>query len=79
MSHLRRNLNRKEIIGSIEMLPKCIASCSFSGSILVLFSNIVGDITVLASPPPVDPDDVNALTQKMFNRSLKFYMRVDTP
>ena len=40
-------------------------------------------ITVLASPPPrpppVDPDDVNALNRKIFNGNIKVYMRVDTP
>ena len=31
------------LISSIEVLPKCIASCSFSEVILVLFSNFNGD------------------------------------
>ena len=30
------------LISSIEVLPKCIASCSFSEVILVLFSNFNG-------------------------------------
>ena len=30
------------LINSIEVLPKCIASCSFSEVILVLFSNFNG-------------------------------------
>ena len=49
-------------------------------------NEVFGDIMVLASPLPprpplpVDPDDVNTLTRKIFNLSLfKFYMRVDTP
>ena len=36
-------------------------------------NEVFGDIMVLASPPPrapVDPDDVNALTRKIFNVSL---------
>ena len=37
-------------------------------------NEVFGDIMVLASPPrprpPVDPDDVNALTRKIFNGSL---------
>ena len=40
---------------------------------LVISPNeVFGDIMVLASPPPrppVDPDDVNALTRKIFNES----------
>ena len=45
-------------------------------SLLIISPNeVFGDIMVLASPrPPVDPDDVNTVTQPI---SFKFYMRVD--
>ena len=48
--------------------------------IIISPNEVFGDIIVLASPPrpPVDPDDVNALTRKIFNESLLNYMRVDT-
>ena len=50
---------------------------------LVLSPNeVFGHIMVLASRPlpPVDPDDVDILSQKVFKQiSFKFYMRVDTP
>ena len=37
--------------------------------------HVFGDIMVLASsPPPVDPDDVNILTQKIFNLSLSNFI-----
>ena len=48
-------------------------------------NEVFGDIMVLASPPspppPVDPDEVNILTRKIFNLaiSFKFYIWVDTP
>ena len=32
---------------------------------------------MLASPPPIDPDDLKA--RQIYNASFKFYMRVDTP
>ena len=36
---------------------------------------VFGDIMVLASPPPpVDPDDVNTLTRKIFNLSLSNFI-----
>ena len=38
--------------------------------VIILPNDVFGDIMVLASPPPVNPDDVNALTQKIFNGSL---------
>ena len=42
-----------------------------------------GDIMVLTSPqrprPPVDPDDVNTLTRKIFNLSLSNCICWDTP
>ena len=34
-------------------------------------NKVFGDIIVLASPPPVDPDEVNALTSKIFNGSFQ--------
>ena len=39
-------------------------------------NEVFGDIMVLASPPrpPIDPDDVNALTQKIFNGSLSKFI-----
>ena len=40
---------------------------------------VSGDIMVLASRPPVDPDDVNTLNSKNIRPiSFKFYMWVDT-
>ena len=56
--------------------------------VIVSPNEVFDDIIVSAPPPrpppcprpPIDPDDVNALTRKIFNGSLfKFYMRVDTP
>ena len=49
--------------------------------IIILPNKVFGDIMVLASLPcmPVDPDDVNALTRKIFNGSLSNFMSVDTP
>ena len=47
--------------------------CSGQVSWLIISPNeVFGDIMVLASPPrpPVDPDNVNALTRKIFNGSL---------
>ena len=43
------------------------------GTIIISLNEVFGDIMVLASPPPrppVDPDKVNTLTQKIFNASL---------
>ena len=37
-------------------------------------NEVFGDIMVLASPSPVDPDDVNALTRKIFNGSLSKFI-----
>ena len=39
-------------------------------------NEVFDDIMVLASPPrpPIDPDDVNALTQKIFNGSLSKFI-----
>ena len=40
-------------------------------------NEVFGDIMVLASPrprPPVDPDDVNTLTRKIFNGSLSKFI-----
>ena len=41
--------------------------------IMISPNEVFGDIMVLASPPrpPVDPDDVNALTQKIFKDLFK--------
>ena len=52
-----------------------------SKHLIISPNELVGDIMVLASPPrpPVDPDDVNALTRKIFDGSLSNFMRVDTP
>ena len=38
--------------------------------VIISPNEVFGDIMVLASRPPVDPDDVKALSQKVFNRSL---------
>ena len=51
----------------------CLISEYIRFDIIIISPNEVsGDIMVLASPPspPVDPDDVNALTRKIFNGSL---------
>ena len=53
-------------------------------SVIIISPNkVFGDIMVLASPPrpppPVDPDDVNTLTQNIQPISFKFYIWVDTP
>ena len=37
-------------------------------------NEVFGDIMVLASPPPVDPDDVNALARKIFNGPLSKFI-----
>ena len=40
-------------------------------------NEVFGDIMILASPlprPPVDPDDINALTRKILNASLSNFM-----
>ena len=54
-----------------------------SNHIIISPNEVFGDIMVLASPPhlppPVDPDDVNTLTWKVFNGSLSNFMRVYTP
>ena len=46
-------------------------------------NKVFGNIMVLAAPPrppPVDPDDVNALKSRSIQQiSFKLYMRVDTP
>ena len=48
--------------------------------IIILPNEVFGDIMVLASPPPVDPDDVNTLNSKNIQPiSFKFYMWVDNP
>ena len=52
-------------------------SNQFSDTLIISPNEVFGDIMVLASPPPVDPDDVNALRRKIL--SFKCYMRVDTP
>ena len=38
---------------------------------------VFGDIMVLASRPPEDPDDVNTNSKNIQHISFKFYMRVD--
>ena len=48
-------------------------------SFIISPNEVFGDIMVLASPPPrppVDPDDVNALIQKIFNGSLSKFIHV---
>ena len=42
--------------------------------IIISPNEVFGDIMVLASPPPVDPDDVNALTRKILNGSLSKFI-----
>ena len=44
--------------------------------IIISPNEVFGDIMVLASPPrpPVDPDDVNTLTRKIFNGSLSKFI-----
>ena len=44
--------------------------------IIISPNEVFGDIMVLASPPrpPVDPDDVNILTGKIFNGSLSKFI-----
>ena len=44
-------------------------------NLFISLNKVFGDIMVLASPPrpPVDPDDVNTLTQKIFNLTLFFF------
>ena len=53
----------------------------WTASIIISPNKVLGDIMVLASPlPPVDPDDMNPITQKKIQPiSFKFYMWVDTP
>ena len=46
-------------------------------STCISLNEVFGDIMVLASPRlrlPVDPDDVNSLTRKIFNGSLLNYI-----
>ena len=47
-----------------------------SFTIIISSNEVFGHIMVLASPPrpPVDPDDVNALTRKIFNESLSKFI-----
>ena len=49
-----------------------------SESIIISPNEVFSDIMVLASPPsprpPVDPDDVNTLTRKIFNGSLSKFI-----
>ena len=54
--------------------------CNLCGQALFISPNeVLGDIMVLAPCPPVDPDDVNTITQSIQRISFKFYTRVDTP
>ena len=55
---------------------KCDEVFMFSYFVIILLNEVFGDIMVLASPPrpPVDPDDVNTLTQKIFNLSLSNFI-----
>ena len=47
-------------------------------AVIISPNKVFGDIMVLASRPPVDPDDVNTLnTTNIQPISFKFYMRVD--
>ena len=45
-------------------------------SVIISPNEVFGDIMVLASrpPPPIDPDDVNALTLNLFNGSLSNFI-----
>ena len=43
-------------------------------TIIISPNEVFGDIMVLASPLPVDPDDVNTLTRKIFNLSLSNFI-----
>ena len=43
-------------------------------NVIISPNEVFGDIMVLASPPPVDPDDVNTLTRKIFNLSLSNFI-----
>ena len=48
--------------------------------IIISPNEVFGDIMVLASRLPVDPDDVNTRNSKNIQPiSFKFYVRVDTP
>ena len=50
---------------------------SVARKLIISPNEVFGDIMVLASPPcppPVDPDDVNALTRKIFNGSLSKFI-----
>ena len=43
--------------------------------VIISPNEVFGDIMVLASPPrPRPPDDVNALTRKIFNESLSKFI-----
>ena len=45
--------------------------------VIISPKELFGDIMVLAAtplPPPVDPDDVNALSREVFNGSLPKYI-----
>ena len=53
----------------------------YSKKLIIISPNTsFGDIMVLAAPPPVDPDDVNAFKSRSIQLiPFKLYMRVDTP
>ena len=77
--------NRRTIICNVQLdLITLLINFSYELGLVIISPNeVFGDIMVLASPPrppPVDPDDVNTLTQNIFKPiSFKFYMWVDTP
>ena len=42
--------------------------------IIISPNEVFGDIMVLASRPPLDPEDVNTLAQQIFNLSLSNFI-----
>ena len=45
-----------------------------ASGLIISLNEVFGDIMVLASRPPVDPDDVNTLTRQIFNLSLSNFI-----
>ena len=71
-----KNSSRSSIFELKHDTPEIHPWYKFGPNVIISPNEVFGDIMVLASPPrpPVDPDDVNALTRKIFNESLSKFI-----
>ena len=69
----------KQVLTGLGSIIIVIRNCviNYNYNVIISPNEVFSDIMVLASPPPrppVDPDDVNTLTRKIFNGSLSKFI-----